>query len=184
MYIVIDPDNGHFVRHMQFCSPAGVQDFVPTVVMTGHDAYGLRQFLQPTNYLLLLLFPALRTTCFGLAYEHVTAAARLLHQLDKKIAAAILIWVFSSGRSAKCEMTQSTILEMLKGKLRDRVIIHSDERQVQIHKRPSQVDGRDAGIQDGIRHALIVDARQNPVTPPVLEPNRGWVTQSMGLEKD
>ena len=155
--IIVDSDNCHIVWYAQAGTTAGVECLVPPIVVTGHDPDRLSQSLEPARDLLLLDFPGAGAAPPRPAQEDIAILARRRHQLNEYIAAAVLIRVFSARRTAKGEMYESALPQMLEAEDGDRAIIETDKWNRQIFEcaRTSTAGSRVARIASAIRRSSI-----------------------------
>jgi hypothetical protein len=98
--------------------------------------------------------------------------AALFDEFDKIIAAEILRGILSAWPAAKGEVFQSALQQVLVRDFGNGAVIQTDKRHGAIRKCATDVDGRDAGCDDGICHSLAIDAAENAIPLPMLEP--GW----------
>lgn len=68
--------------------------------------------------------------------------------------------------SAERKLPQTSIAQMIEGQPCDRLVVATDEWQIEFGQSPSQINRGQSGCQHGVGHDLIVDPRENAITVP------------------
>lgn len=108
-FIVINPDDGHLVRHGQGRSLAGLGDLLAAFIDTGHEPDRLGQREQPIHHELLFLFPQHPADSSGGPVK-INVEAGLQDSLLKSVAAPPGPEEISI--TAKCKMTETSFNQM------------------------------------------------------------------------
>ena len=172
--VVVDAEHGHVLGDGDLDVAAGVQDLLPADVVARHQADRLGQGLDPLRHLglggaspLLQRHRPDRPALAG-GLVDVTDEARLLDQGGE--GARAVVGVVRAGEAAEGEVAETPLEEMLDRQPGHGDVVGGEERHLEVGEQPAEVDGRQSQLADRMRDLAVLDAGDDPVPLPALEP--------------
>jgi hypothetical protein len=181
--VVVDSDHRNIVGHQDIHAPAGVEHLLAPVVVASHDPDRLGQAQDPGGDLLLFVFPRIHRR-FRSGLEDVARQTRFVNQLLEEVAAEVHPRITSRRWAAEPEELEAASGKMLEGESDHRMVVDPDSGQTELGDGESQVHRRQPCPADCAGHRALVDAGEDSISLPVLEPQRRRSAQGMRLEID
>ena len=167
--VVIHTDHRNLVRNHDVDAPAGLQELQSPLVTAGHDPDWFGKAAHPRGDLRLFVFPRRRVGPAN-PIKNVARKARFHDDPLEQLAPQVHPEVFARRQTKEAKLPESTIRQVLEGKFYDGAIIESHMGKADVSHGKSQVDGGQTRLADHFRHFAILDACENAVSIPVLQP--------------
>ena len=167
-FIVVDADDGHFIRHGGTDQTAGFQHLPSDNVEAGHDAHRFGKCLDPQGEAGHLIRPAVVGAMADIGTVHVGLSAGL-SDTDLELFTAPfrpVVLVITAVR----EMFEAALFEMFKSECRDRDIVGFDNRDIGDERGGGEINRGQSGGADGFGDAGVFDAGDDAIPRPSGKP--------------
>ncbi len=126
----------------------------------------------------------MRSGAFGPVLEHLIGKPLGLHRFEEALLAFVHPRVVAATEAEEPELANSSLDQMLDGQLDRCAVVHADMGKAQVGDHTAKLHDRRARAAHSVGHPDVLDAGQDAVSLPALEPLRRRLVEAVGCEAD
>lgn len=180
-FVVIDADHGNLIGDGGVGAATGFEHRRAALIRAEHEAEGFGLFAEPLGEVIGIVFPHSGVVDVSWGFVDGAGASCGVDGSGKGIAASD--GPVFADEAEETEAFESAFEEVFGGEFGDADVVGMDEREAAGFDDAEDIDGGDAGCEDGVGDALILDADDDAVAAPFTEPGGDGFFEGTGFEE-